>query len=132
MTLGLANDAPWTELALCRQIDPEIFHPDKGDAVASRAAVQVCKQCVVLDECLEGALARNEQFGIWGGMTSNQRTKERRRRRMEGEVAPKPTRTFCTKGHSLAEFGIDRAGQCRECRRNYDRQRRIDGRKGAK
>lgn len=129
MTLELANDAPWTDMALCQQVDPEMFFPNKGDKETSYDAQRVCKECPVMAECLEAAIARNEQFGIWGGMTFNQRQSERRRRRHEGELAPKPTRTVCTKGHNLAEIGIDNAGQCRECRRNYDRQRRIDGRK---
>lgn len=132
MTLELDYGEPWHNMALCTQTDPEMFFPDKGACDTARTAVRVCKECPVRDECLDQALARNELFGIWGGMTFNQRTVERRRRRMEGEIAPRPTRTVCTHGHNLAEFGIDRAGQCRECRRNYDRQRRIDGRKGAK
>jgi WhiB family redox-sensing transcriptional regulator len=119
-------------MALCRQVDPEIFYPPWGDNGASYDAQQVCKQCPVIDECLEYALALNEQFGTWGGMTPRQRTVERRRRRMEAAPPPKPKRTACSKGHDLTRVGVDRRGQCCECRRNYDRQRRIDGRKGGK
>jgi WhiB family redox-sensing transcriptional regulator len=129
VTLGLANDAPWTDMALCQQVDPEMFFPNKGDKETARDAQRVCKQCPVMAECLDHAIATNPLFGIWGGMSFKQRQAERRRRRMEGALKPKPARTVCTHGHNLAEVGLDHAGQCRECRRNYDRQRRIDGRK---
>jgi len=61
----------WTRDALCAQIDPEMFFPEKGGS--SRQARQVCGSCPVRTDCLDAALANNERFGIWGGLTERNR-----------------------------------------------------------
>lgn len=69
--------------------DPELFFPEKsGTALSqSRAAKGICngredgEVCPVRDQCLEYALTNNERFGVWGGMSEQERAKERRRRR---------------------------------------------------
>lgn len=71
-------DARWQERALCAQTDPEAFFPEKGGS--TREAKKVCRGCEVRVECLEYALARDERFGIWGGLS------ERERRRMKREA----------------------------------------------
>lgn len=58
----------------CRQLDAELWFPEVG--YSSSAAQQVCLQhCELRQECLEGALQRQEQYGIWGGLTLRQRRK---------------------------------------------------------
>ena len=57
----------WQERALCAQTDPEAFFPEKGGS--TREAKRVCATCEVREECLEYALANDERFGIWGGMS---------------------------------------------------------------
>ena len=66
---------PWQQEALCAYVDPDVFFPEKGGS--SREAKRICAQCAVRDECLEYALANDERFGIWGGMS------ERERRRLK-------------------------------------------------
>lgn len=61
----------WQESGLCRQTDPEAFFPDKGGS--SRTAKAMCARCPVTAECLEYALARDERFGIWGGLSERER-----------------------------------------------------------
>lgn len=68
----------WQEHALCAQTDPEAFFPEKGGS--TREAKQVCELCAVREECLEYALAHDERFGIWGGMS------ERERRKLKGRA----------------------------------------------
>ncbi|MER8188241.1 WhiB family transcriptional regulator [Kitasatospora sp. NPDC094015] len=65
----------WQERALCAQTDPESFFPEKGGS--TREAKKVCLACEVRAECLEYALANDERFGIWGGLS------ERERRRLK-------------------------------------------------
>jgi WhiB family redox-sensing transcriptional regulator len=57
----------WQERALCAQTDPEAFFPEKGGS--TREAKKVCLACDVRGECLEYALANDERFGIWGGLS---------------------------------------------------------------
>ena len=73
-----ADDLTWQERALCAQTDPEAFFPEKGGS--TREAKKVCRSCEVRNECLEYALAHDERFGIWGGMS------ERERRRLKREA----------------------------------------------
>ena len=57
---------------------PEAFFPEKGGS--TREAKRVCLSCDVRGECLEYALANDERFGIWGGLS------ERERRRLKKQA----------------------------------------------
>ena len=63
----------WQERALCAQTDPEAFFPEKGGS--TREAKKVCVACEVRTQCLEYALAKDERFGIWGGLSERERRK---------------------------------------------------------
>ncbi len=78
----------WQELANCLGVDPDLFFPERG--ASTREAKEVCRGCVVREECLEYALANGEKFGIWGGMSERERRRIRRQRsiaRREQEAA---------------------------------------------
>lgn len=66
----------WQADALCAQTDPEAFFPEKGGS--TREAKRVCLSCSVRTECLEYALAQDERFGIWGGLSERERRKLKR------------------------------------------------------
>lgn len=72
------GDLAWQDDALCAQTDPEAFFPEKGGS--TREAKKVCASCDVKAECLEYALANDERFGIWGGLS------ERERRRIKKQA----------------------------------------------
>jgi WhiB family redox-sensing transcriptional regulator len=75
--LGEAAEEPdWQERALCAQTDPEAFFPEKGGS--TREAKRICSGCDVRAECLEYALANDERFGIWGGLSERERRRLRR------------------------------------------------------
>jgi WhiB family transcriptional regulator, redox-sensing transcriptional regulator len=77
---GTAEDETvmgWQERALCAQTDPEAFFPEKGGS--TREAKKVCTGCEVRAECLEYALANDERFGIWGGLSERERRKLKKR-----------------------------------------------------
>ena len=69
----------WQDKALCAEVDPEIFFPEKGGS--TREAKRVCRSCEVRAQCLEYALENDERFGIFGGFS------ERERRRLKREAA---------------------------------------------
>ncbi len=71
------GELSWQDRALCAQTDPEAFFPEKGGS--TREAKRVCVGCEVRMECLEYALAHDERFGIWGGMSERERRKLKRR-----------------------------------------------------
>ena len=71
------GELSWQERALCAQTDPEAFFPEKGGS--TREAKKVCVSCEVRAECLEYALAHDERFGIWGGLSERERRKLKKR-----------------------------------------------------
>lgn len=71
----------WQDLALCTQIDPEIFFPEKGGS--TREAKRVCGECAVKETCLLVALDSDERFGIWGGYSERERRKMKRERTLK-------------------------------------------------
>lgn len=74
---GMAEEQTWQERALCAQTDPEAFFPEKGGS--TREAKRICTGCEVRAECLEYALAHDERFGIWGGLSERERRRLKRR-----------------------------------------------------
>lgn len=70
------DEDQWQERALCAQTDPEAFFPEKGGS--TREAKRICQGCEVRDACLEYALAHDERFGIWGGLSERERRRLKR------------------------------------------------------
>jgi WhiB family redox-sensing transcriptional regulator len=82
-TIRNEPDDYWRDHALCRDTDPELFFPVGTTGVALDQidrAKQVCGECSVTGECLEFALATNQDSGIWGGLSEDERRDIRRRR----------------------------------------------------
>lgn len=73
---GDLDEDQWQERALCAQTDPEAFFPEKGGS--TREAKRICLGCEVKDACLEYALANDERFGIWGGLSERERRRLKR------------------------------------------------------
>jgi WhiB family redox-sensing transcriptional regulator len=67
----------WQRDALCAQTDPEAFFPEKGGS--TRDAKRICAGCDVRAQCLEFALANDQRFGIWGGLSERERRKLKKR-----------------------------------------------------
>lgn len=61
----------WQDLAACRRIPVEVFFP-AAEQEADEAKL-VCRGCKVQAPCLEFALTAGERFGIWGGLTTQER-----------------------------------------------------------
>lgn len=82
-SLALANaDYTWRRLAICRDTDPDLFFPvgTTGYALVQiDRAKEVCGECPVQSDCLEYALETNQDSGIWGGTSEEERRNLRRR-----------------------------------------------------
>ncbi|WP_432509937.1 WhiB family transcriptional regulator [Kineococcus sp. SYSU DK001] len=68
----------WQLEGSCRQADPNLFfHPEgeRGPARRNRdaAAQAICGACPVLEQCRRHALKVREPYGVWGGMTEDDR-----------------------------------------------------------
>ena len=77
---GWDND-DWRDRSACRDTDPDLFFPigTTGPAIEQiQAAKAVCRQCEVQGACLEFALATNQEAGVWGGTTEDERRKLRK------------------------------------------------------
>ncbi|MDT7748649.1 MAG: WhiB family transcriptional regulator, redox-sensing transcriptional regulator [Pseudonocardiales bacterium] len=72
-----ADEDDWQDRALCAETDPEAFFPEKGGS--TREAKRICTGCEVRAQCLEYALAHDERFGIWGGLSERERRRLKRR-----------------------------------------------------
>lgn len=71
----------WRESAACRDTDPDLFFPvgTTGPALEQIAAAKaVCGECDAQSSCLEFALATNQDSGIWGGTSEEERRKLRK------------------------------------------------------
>ena len=74
----VADRWEWQFEGACRETGSESFyHPDGERGAARRlrdaAAKEICARCPVIDACREHALALREPFGVWGGLTEDER-----------------------------------------------------------
>ena len=72
----------WKEHAACAHaVTRGYATPDEWFPTAngmSRKAREICDECPVRAECLQYAMASNARYGIWAGLTAEQRDKQRR------------------------------------------------------
>ena len=89
LALGSA-DYEWRKQALCRDTDPELFFPigTTGQALLQISeAKNVCRECGVKKECLDFAIETNQDCGIWGGTSEDERRQIRRQMAAERRAA---------------------------------------------
>ena len=68
----------WQEKGACRDADTTLFfHPQNERGLSrlrrDRAAKAVCARCPVIAECADYAIRAREPYGVWGGMTEEER-----------------------------------------------------------
>ncbi|MCX6533910.1 MAG: WhiB family transcriptional regulator [Actinobacteria bacterium] len=96
LALGTA-DYTWRDEAICRETDPDLFFPigTTGQALLQiDRAKQVCNECTVQVSCLEFALETNQDSGIWGGTSEEERRDIRRRIAARNRIAIMNARSF--------------------------------------
>lgn len=89
-----SGNQEWAQWATCAEPGAASMFPADGDHPGIEAAKANCRTCPVLFECLTDALDRGEQWGIWGGLTPDERGTVRRnvarqsRRTGEARITP--------------------------------------------
>jgi WhiB family transcriptional regulator, redox-sensing transcriptional regulator len=71
----------WRARAACAHVDSDLFFPVgvTGPAVPQIAAAKaVCAGCEVRETCLDFAIATNQEYGVWGGTSEEERRLLRR------------------------------------------------------
>ena len=68
----------WQYSGACQDLPSEMFfHPDgeRGPRRRNRenAAKAICASCPVLQQCRDHALSVQEPYGIWGGLSEDER-----------------------------------------------------------
>ena len=82
----------WQEGGACREVDPTLFfHPQNERGTArirrDRSAKAVCAHCRVRLECADYAIRAREPYGVWGGLSEEDR--ERIYRRLDSRHYPR-------------------------------------------
>lgn len=62
---------PWMDDAACLDVDPDMFFATDWHEV--ERAKNICDGCPVRRQCLQLALNNVEQYGVFGGLTREQR-----------------------------------------------------------
>jgi WhiB family redox-sensing transcriptional regulator len=116
------NEPDWTE-SLCAQVGGDLWFPEKGES--TKEAKAICRRCPLIAECLEWSLYIEDDHGVWGGTSREDRKKLRPARRLPGQH-----RTITQDAHGT--YGVYQQHHrrhekpCRDCaqaRVEYDQRR---------
>jgi WhiB family redox-sensing transcriptional regulator len=90
----------WQLDAACRETDGSWFFPPERERESARLkrvakAKTVCRQCPVLADCRAYAVRVGEPFGVWGGLSEDERPQpdDQARKVSELDARSKVTRT---------------------------------------
>jgi WhiB family redox-sensing transcriptional regulator len=105
--LPVSEEWNWQLAAACRGMDVEIFfHPASERRHQKQRRIDqakvICNSCPVLEECRQHALRTREPYGIWGGLSEEERAEilgvgnlrypaQRRRKRPSPDPIPAPS-----------------------------------------
>jgi len=72
----------WFEQASCKGMDTDMFFADRGPNTRQmiKNAKAVCKNCPVIQPCLNFAIETDSKHGIFGGLSPKERRSERWKR----------------------------------------------------
>lgn len=83
----IADDWAWQSQGNCVGVDPELFFlefnmRDSTKRKREEDAKAVCKSCPVIAKCLTHALTVPEDYGVWGGLSADERLYYKTKRRV--------------------------------------------------
>lgn len=124
----MSDPTAWMDQAVCATTFPDIFFPSSGEGgyEMKREALAVCGICEVKAHCLAYALDHALDYGIYGGLTAQERREIGRKRKPPSQI----TRAVC--GTRAAYNRHRRHGEtpCEACRR-AERERSRERREAA-
>ena len=86
---NLPRPRHWTDDAACRGEETALFFPVGRGGVPVETDVQYaktfCERCPVRGQCLAHALTFREDYGVWGGLSEDERAQMVRAARLEAE-----------------------------------------------
>ncbi len=88
--IATGDASNWRSAGACLTADPDLFFPISSAGLSAgqvARAKAICAGCEVRRECLQFALAHEPAYGIWGGMTPEDRQRDRRRKRRAAAAA---------------------------------------------
>ncbi|GAB3113337.1 WhiB family transcriptional regulator [Janibacter alkaliphilus] len=76
----VADRWEWQYEGACRATGSELFYHPEGERGAKRrmrdaSAKEICAGCPVLQQCRDHSIAIREPFGVWGGLTEDERAR---------------------------------------------------------
>lgn len=79
-TLKHVMGTDWRDDARCAKLPKKVFFEYNSQEIDNNTrkcyknlALDTCKNCPVIKQCYEFAICNNEKFGIWAGLTPDQR-----------------------------------------------------------
>jgi len=90
----------WWHRARCKEV-PGLMFPGRNDPTGNWSAKKFCHGCPARQQCLEDALARGRQLGVWGGMSEIERERihrgmqQRQCDRCGMSIVPAARQRFC-------------------------------------
>lgn len=102
LVLGDPRELTWQDQGVCRETDPDAFFPEPRDR--AYAVKNICGTCPVRGKCLEYSFENNEPYGIWGG------------------VSPEERKTYKRLGLPMTNQGVDRWFKYRDIKRKARRE----------
>lgn len=82
---AVSEEWDWQLHGACRGADGELFFHPPGERGVEKerreeAARSFCRRCPVVEECRTYALDTEQAYGVWGGLTEDERREILRRR----------------------------------------------------
>ncbi len=130
----------WTNRAVCIDWDVNLFFSD--DKLDQLFAQSICKSCPVRQLCEDHGDAEDFKYGVRAGYLRGTFKGAPRRAPLNFVVKPNPIPVLpgvrknrakddwsqkygkkCPQGHTHSASNTDRYGQCKECRRIYNKRR---------
>ena len=86
--MGTKATSSWWDLAACQSADPELFFPAGVAGLAGADILEakaICATCKIRQRCLGYAIESNQEHGVWGGTSEDERRRLTVRRRQDLE-----------------------------------------------